>query len=75
MYAGPLPEVLFRFEINAMVLEVKFTHREKLDREFRLILGDNGSVIPADPEFDAERITEFMLKPVLFDRLDTPTAA
>ena len=66
-FVGVIPAVEFAFELTDMVLVCRFHHVTHLDREFPLILDDNGHI--AVPGMFMEDLSKYLLAPVLFDTI------
>jgi hypothetical protein len=66
-FIGVIPAVEFAFELTDMVLVCRFHHVTHLDREFPLILNDDGHM--AVPGMSMEDLSKYLLAPVLFDTI------
>ena len=66
-YEDILPAVVFSIEINALVLQCHFTHRDGMGRRFPLAIRDDGAVGLASGTIAS--LSEYLLAPVLFNKL------
>lgn len=67
MYEGDIPTVETHIELREMLLVCKFQPFERRNRDFKLALGENGKVGLAEGSIAA--ISEYLLAPILFDKL------
>jgi hypothetical protein len=67
VYEGLRCEVRSKIELRRMVVECRFPHRPRLDKEFKMIITAEGALALADSSI--ADLSRYLLAPVLFDKL------
>ena len=69
LYDGPKPSVKISFQTHPdLMLECSFEHRSSLNRSFKVVLRENGH--PCFEGASIPELSEYVLKPILFDNLE-----